>query len=66
MHEYVREMVKIGGHYGILIPLKHVYHNKKLSLNGYSFMHVCIYTVYIHCIHCKGIEMNKSIENNEK
>ena len=34
--------------------------------NDNSFIYVCIYTVEIHCIHCKGIKMNKNVENNEK
>ena len=34
--------------------------------NDNGFIYVCIYTVEIHCIHCKGIKTNKNIENNEK
>ena len=44
MSTYAKQFT-IWGHYGILIPLKHVYHNKKWSVNDYSFTHVCIYTV---------------------
>ena len=27
-----------------------------------SFIYVCIYTVEIHCIHCKGIKMIKNLK----
>ena len=27
-----------------------------------SFIYVCIYTVEIHCINCKGIKTNKNIK----
>ena len=32
--------------------------------NDNGFIYVYIYTVEIHCRHCKGIKTNKTLKNN--
>ena len=57
-HEYLCKTVKIWGHYGILIPLKHVYHNKKVDLKWLQF-YTCMYLYCLNTWHTLQRDKNE-------